>query len=172
MNHGLHCNAYSAGSLVMDEQRTPASLHPTGHRRARDEQGGDHIEKNLRLADAEAVRVEQFFGLIERKDNRRISRRDPNGCTDFSRPTSHADDHGLSSSPRMKSVGQRIVGASSRTSGISVMRSRKLSALMTYHHPGTSISSRPRPAATSGPRGVPPIKIRVRRNISRLPEYQ
>jgi hypothetical protein len=57
-------------------------------------------------------------------------------------------------------------------SGISVVRSRKLSALMTYHHPGTSISSRPRPAATSGPRGVPPIKIRVRRNISRLPEYQ
>jgi hypothetical protein len=38
----------------------------------------------------------------------------------------------------MKSVGQRIVGASSRTSGISVIRSRKLSALMTYHHPRTS----------------------------------
>ena len=52
-------------------------------------------------------------------------------------------------SPRMESTGHLICGASAIVSGTVAMRSRKLSALITYHQPGMSISSRPRPAFTS-----------------------
>src|SRR5712671_5156782 len=48
----------------------------------------------------------------------------------------------------MKRTGQVMLGARSTMAGIDTMRSRKLSAVATYHQPGISKRSRPRPATT------------------------